>query len=38
MGFQTLIAAFLADLLAVNRKLLEDIQYRLRRENNGRLG
>ncbi|RTE56405.1 hypothetical protein EI541_18030 [Xanthomonas citri pv. eucalyptorum] len=26
MGFQTLIAAFLADLLSANRKLLEDIR------------
>ncbi|NLF26124.1 MAG: glycosyltransferase family 2 protein, partial [Deltaproteobacteria bacterium] len=31
MGFQTILAAFLADLLAVNRKLLEEVQYRLRR-------
>jgi len=31
MGFQTILVAFLADLLAVNRKLLEDIQYRLRK-------
>ena len=31
MGFQTMLAAFLADLFAVNRKLLEEIQYRLRR-------
>ncbi|EGI77335.1 glycosyltransferase family 2 protein [Hylemonella gracilis] len=30
-GFYTVIAAFLADLLGVNRKLLEDVQYRLRR-------
>lgn len=29
MGFQTFIAAFLADLLAVNRALLEDIEYGL---------
>ncbi len=32
MGFQTMLVAFLADLLAVNRKLLEDIQYRLRKQ------
>ena len=31
MGFQTMLVAFLADLLSVNRKILEDIQYRLRR-------
>lgn len=31
MGFQTIMVAFIADLLSVNRKLLEDIQYRLRR-------
>ena len=31
MGFQTILVAFLADLLSVNRKLLEDIQYRLRK-------
>ncbi|MGB5644690.1 MAG: DPM/DPG synthase family glycosyltransferase [Gammaproteobacteria bacterium] len=29
MGFQTILVAFLADLLAANRKLLEDIRYRL---------
>lgn len=29
-GFQTMITAFLADLLAVNRRLEEDIQYRLK--------
>ena len=27
MGFQTILVAFLADLLAANRKLLEDIRY-----------
>ncbi len=31
MGVQTLLVAFLADLLAVNRRLMEDIQYRLRK-------
>ncbi len=40
IGFQTLLVAILADLLAANRKLLEDIRYRLRklsedRENSG---
>jgi hypothetical protein len=30
MGFQTIILAFLADLLAVNRRLMEDLQYRMR--------
>lgn len=29
MGFQTLLVAFIADLLAANRKLLEDIRYDL---------
>jgi glycosyltransferase involved in cell wall biosynthesis len=31
MGFQTIAVAFLADLLAVNRRLMEDVQYRLRK-------
>jgi len=31
IGFQTILVAFLADLLAVNRKLMEDVQYRLRK-------
>jgi glycosyltransferase involved in cell wall biosynthesis len=30
MGFQTLLIAFIADLLAVNRKLLENIRYIVR--------
>ena len=30
MGFQTILVAFLADLLAANRKLLEDVRYRQR--------
>jgi glycosyltransferase involved in cell wall biosynthesis len=30
IGFQTMLVAFLADLQAVNRRLLEDVQYRLR--------
>ena len=29
MGFQTLLVAFLADLLAANRKLMEDIRYKM---------
>jgi glycosyltransferase involved in cell wall biosynthesis len=29
IGFQTLLVAFLADLLAANRKLLEDVRYRV---------
>jgi hypothetical protein len=34
MGFQAFALAFLADLLAVNRRLMEDVQYRMRiREN-----
>lgn len=31
IGFQTMLVAFLADLLAVNRRLMEDIQYRIRK-------
>jgi glycosyltransferase involved in cell wall biosynthesis len=31
LGFQTILVAFIADLLAVNRRLSEDIQYRLRK-------
>ena len=33
IGFQTIVVAFLADLLAVNRKLNEDIQYKIRNFN-----
>lgn len=35
MGFQTLLIAIVADLLAANRKLLEDVRYRLRVESAG---
>ncbi len=31
VGFQTILVAFLADLLSVNRRLMEDVQYRVRR-------
>lgn len=31
MGFQTLLIGFVADLLAANRKMLEDIRYMLKR-------
>jgi len=31
IGFQIVMVAFLADLLSVNRRLLEDIQYRLKK-------
>jgi hypothetical protein len=31
MGFQTLLVAFVADLLAANRKLLEEIRYSVKR-------
>lgn len=31
LGFQTFITGFQADLIAANRKLLEDIQYRVRK-------
>lgn len=30
MGFQTMMVAFVADLLSVNRKLMEELQYRMR--------
>jgi glycosyltransferase involved in cell wall biosynthesis len=30
VGFQTMLTAFLADLLAVNRRLMEDVQYRVK--------
>jgi glycosyltransferase involved in cell wall biosynthesis len=30
-GFQTILIAFISDLLATNRKLMEDIQYRLKK-------
>ncbi len=32
IGFQTILVAFLADLLGVNRKLMEEVQYRLRKQ------
>jgi glycosyltransferase involved in cell wall biosynthesis len=39
VGFQTMLTAFLADLLAVNRRLMEDVQYRVRKlENSGNPG
>lgn len=31
MGFQTALIAFVADLLSVNRKMLEDLQYRIKK-------
>ncbi|MBA2778990.1 glycosyltransferase family 2 protein [Billgrantia kenyensis] len=31
-GFQTILVAFLADLLAANRKMLEDIRFRIRED------
>jgi len=31
VGFQTMLAAFLADIIAVNRRLMEETQYRLKR-------
>jgi len=33
IGFQTGLVAFVADLLAVNRRLMEDLQYRIRKMN-----
>lgn len=38
MGFQTMLTAFLADLLSVNRRLLEDLQYRAKDSGRGRGG
>ena len=32
IGFQTILTAFLADLLAVNRRLMEDNQYRIKKQ------
>jgi hypothetical protein len=31
MGFQSMLAALIVDLMSINRILLEDIQYRIRR-------
>jgi glycosyltransferase involved in cell wall biosynthesis len=31
MGFQTILMAFVADIIGVNRRLLEDIQYKMRK-------
>jgi hypothetical protein len=36
MGFQTFIFAFVADALAVNRKISEEIQYIKRKNSYGR--
>jgi hypothetical protein len=38
IGFQTMITAFVADLLAVNRSLLEDIEYKLWKSEGSRGG
>ena len=35
MGFQTMLVAFLADLLSANRKLLEEVRYLVRRNHTG---
>ncbi len=32
IGFQVVLVAFLSDLLSVNRRLLEDIQYRMKKK------
>jgi hypothetical protein len=34
IGFQTIMGAFLADLLSVNRRLLEELQYKSRQLEN----
>ena len=31
IGFQTILIAFISDLLATNRKIMEDLQYRLKK-------
>ena len=36
IGFQTILVAFLSDLLAVNRRLMEDLQYRTKKMESGR--
>ena len=36
IGFQTILVAFLSDLMAVNRKLIEEVQYRIRKIEYGR--
>lgn len=38
MGFQTVLVAFLADLFSVNRRLMEDIRYRMNGLDLDRLG
>lgn len=37
IGFQTVTVGFLADIVSVNRLLLEDVQYRLRKMENERI-
>ena len=36
IGFLTLMIGFLADVLAANRKLLQDIQYHVRKTDYGK--
>ena len=36
MGFQTILIAFVADLLAANRKLMEDVRYKISKANDCR--
>jgi uncharacterized coiled-coil protein SlyX len=31
LGFQTLVIALLSDIIAANRKILEDVQYRVKK-------
>ena len=31
MGFQTILVAFIAELVSANRKLMEDVRYRVRK-------
>ena len=35
MGFQAIIMGLLADIIAGNRKIIEDVQYRVRKMESG---
>jgi hypothetical protein len=37
MGFQTGLIAFVADLLAVNRKLMEEVRYKINNNDQGHM-
>ncbi|MBW1637331.1 MAG: glycosyltransferase family 2 protein [Deltaproteobacteria bacterium] len=36
IGFQTVLVAFLADIIAANRRLLEDVRYELKKKHSGK--